>query len=533
MHIPADLVAAVAERRVIPFLGAGFSAAVGMPDWDQLLSRLAAETEGALPYDQLKAFTGGDNLQIAEYLYLKSDQRIGPLRHVLERGLPEGADPTLSPAHVELVNLGAPQIYTTNYDDLIETTHRSLGVPVNVVALGKDVAAAGQQMTQVVKYHGDLRHESTLVLTESSYYNRLDFESAMDVKFRADLLGRSVLYMGYSFRDINIRLIWFKLNKMMEDIPTADRRQSYIVRLEPNPVLEELYEAVGLKTLVLDPPGGSGTRRGIGTPRGEITSLGAFLSELATRAAASEAGKIPGTDHSLFASALAFERAERIAERHEKQAPDPTGIRYTYLPAPREVDVVFERVVPRSLESRAAALAARALGLPTRLWRTAQRVIQAAEAGGPSAGLTTYVVRILVRIGPFPPSLRRRLVLSDSPKWEIIWGAQLPEDVASAVLLRLETEIEFNESEGADEDIAYASDVASRIANGTLIDPEQSDIIKRADELLVRAAALYPAIGDLAPSPDGPPDLAPVLAQIEARRASLPQDAEEDDEDDE
>ena len=62
----------------------------------------------------------------------------------------------------------------------------------------------------------------------------------MDLKIRADLLGRSVLFMGYSFRDINIRVIWFKLMEMMKDIPEEDRQPSYLVRLEPNPVLEVL-----------------------------------------------------------------------------------------------------------------------------------------------------------------------------------------------------------------------------------------------------------------------------------------------------
>ena len=52
----------------------------------------------------------GDFLQIAEYLCLKSDGRIGPLRHVIEKSLATTADPITSPAHVELINLEASQI---------------------------------------------------------------------------------------------------------------------------------------------------------------------------------------------------------------------------------------------------------------------------------------------------------------------------------------------------------------------------------------------------------------------------------------
>src|SRR5205085_5246238 len=139
----------------------------------------------------------------------------------------------------------------TNVDYLVETTFRELRLPYDTVALPKQVALARDQKTQIVKYHGDLRHEATLVLTESSYYSRLDFESPMDLKFRSDLLGRSVLFMGYSFSDINIRIIWFKLMEMMRDVPEADRPSSCIVRFERNPVLEELYQGVGIKTLCL------------------------------------------------------------------------------------------------------------------------------------------------------------------------------------------------------------------------------------------------------------------------------------------
>jgi hypothetical protein len=182
-----------------------------------------------------------------------------------------------------------------------------LGLPVNVVALPKDVALADSEKTQVVKYHGDLRHETTLVLTESSYYRRLDFESPMDLKFRSDLLGRSVLFMGYSFRDINIRVIWFKLMQMMKDIPSSDRRQSYIVRLEPNPVLEELYGAVGLRTIVLDP------ERKAKNDSDRKNLIGEFLMQLSTLA--SKSSEIPGKTDKMFVSTVLIEAARREAKK--------------------------------------------------------------------------------------------------------------------------------------------------------------------------------------------------------------------------
>jgi len=529
MDIPSDLVAAVAERRVIPFVGAGFSAALGLPDWRDMLAKLAEETEGSLPYDQLAKHTGEDFLQIAEYLYLKSDQRIGPLRHVIERGMPEHANPTVSAAHVELVNLGAPQIYTTNYDDLLESTYRALGLPVNVVALGRDVAVAGRETTQVVKYHGDLRHENTLVLTESSYFRRLDFESAMDVKFRADLLGRSVLFMGYSFRDINIRLIWFKLNQMMEDIPTADRRQSYIVRLEPNPVLEELYEAVGLRTIVLDAPN-SRTRssRLAALASQEISSLGGFLARLSN--AASTNNRIPGTRERLFASEDLVVQSERWCESVEKQAGHTRPIFMPNSASP--LQALFERRIPPALSDRTDALLTRALSLPTTNWVVLQRVLEHALDGEPSAALTFTVSRILCGLAG-PPRIRTQLLDWVELDWAKVWGAELDETQAAALLDKLLSECEYNESGHADADIAYAAYVARGISSGGILPAGAVELSSRADELIARAASIYPAIEKMSFARDVAPVLPFVISEVQARLESLPPEEEEDWGDDE
>src|SRR5438445_9557622 len=159
MSIPTDLIEMIRQRRVIPFLGAGFSSSLDLPDWDTLLSKIALEIEGCMSYKDIKAFCNNDPLQIAEYYLILCDHSIGPIRHVISRFLQSSPSPLESGAHVELVNLGAPQVYTTNYDELIETVYRLLGLPVEVVALPKHVATSYGTRTQIVKYHGDLRHE--------------------------------------------------------------------------------------------------------------------------------------------------------------------------------------------------------------------------------------------------------------------------------------------------------------------------------------------------------------------------------------
>jgi hypothetical protein len=297
----------VSERRLIPFLGAGFSASHDLPDWDALLQRVAKDlridaTDPKMSYEELRRLGDGDFLRMAEYLYLRAGSAIGPLRYSMTNALHTDTDPLSSTPHVELVNLGCPQVYTTNFDELIESIYWTLEQPVEVVSLLRDVAKVDPTQTQVVKYHGDLRHDATLVVTESQYWKRLDFESPMDLKFRSDLLGRSVMFIGYSFRDINIRVIWFKLMQMMRDVPVQDRLPSYMIRFEPNPVLEALYEDVGLHTIALDPEGKAETSQD------RTALLSEFLYTLASEA--SPNGMIPGSDTRMFTSDVLLERVE-------------------------------------------------------------------------------------------------------------------------------------------------------------------------------------------------------------------------------
>lgn len=509
--IPDELAALVRERRVIPFVGSGFSASIGYPTWGDLLKSVALKIDASITWDELLRQANNNYLQIAEYLYLRSHREMGPLRYIIGQALPTNVSPVTSGPHVELANLGAPQIYTTNYDDLIEDTFAALGLPYNKITLPRDVAVASSEVTQIVKYHGDLRHDETLVLTESSYYRRLDFESPMDLKFRSDILGRSVLFMGYSFSDINIRVIWFKLMNMMKDIPQQDRRPSYIIRLESNQVLEELDKSVGLRTIVLDPGGFADTSE----LRADVVA--AFLYRLGLSAAVPGAGAIPGPAGArMFVSSYLLDRVRRIADDRDNLR---TRSRPVAASTQQEVHEFVLRRVPEALAHEASDLIVNVLELVD-LSGVADLVAKYVTLGRPiDAGLLYLICLALTREAGRAP------LAAVAAPWADIWAGELTDVQADRVLDQIEQEVASHEEFPFDVDVAYGADLAKRMTKGQLLAAENKSARARATRLLNRISVVYPAAKDLAPNPFGMPHPSDLIIQIVDRATK----AEEED----
>lgn len=492
-QLPDDLVRLVRERRVIPFVGAGFSACLGLPGWDSLLRDVAAdlrigESEPALSYEEVSELANHDFLRVAEYLKIRAGGNIGPMRHSVTNALRTERSPADSLGHVELLNLGAPQVYTTNFDDLIEQTFRECVQPMEVVALPGDVAVADSTQTQIVKYHGDLRFDETLVLTESQYWSRLDFESPMDLKFRSDLLGRSVLFMGYSFSDINIRVIWFKLMQMMRDVPAKDRLPSFIVRLGPNPVLEALFEDVGLKTVVLDPDGDCEDQE----ERDHL--LGEFLADLAS--AASPTGQIPGTRTQLFASK---ELLDSVIEDWSAGLGGRTRLAH-----------LLKRRVPREMQDKAKQVldvVAQVEGYE--FMGIAPRALAwAEETTGACQPVTEIAVHMVLAALP--------QILEMDPDWEMIWQGSIDDDLALRIMRDADRELSGHEHlHWLDDDVAYLLDLTARIAGGLTSNEERQE---EAQKLLKRAGQIYSTVLDYEPDDAGPPVPVAVLDEIRRRR---------------
>jgi hypothetical protein len=239
------------DGKLIPFVGAGLSTPLGLPTWSELIRLIAEE----LDYDPEVFKSNGNSLQLAEY-YVATKGSIGPLRSVMDKAFNPSADQIKnSRAHAALVDMKPPLIYTTNYDEIIERAFELKGRPCYPIANIDDIATAPSGETHIVKFHGTFSDDASLVLTESSYFERLEFESAIDIKFRADTLGRSLLFIGYSLTDLNMRYLLHKLHKLRLQMKRGGERtpSAFLVTFAAGEIQRTLLERWDVSIVELDP----------------------------------------------------------------------------------------------------------------------------------------------------------------------------------------------------------------------------------------------------------------------------------------
>jgi hypothetical protein len=241
------LAAAVRGRHAILFAGAGVSMCVGLPSWSELIAHMCSELQ-LDPNTFPAAETGYHTL--AEYYRLKMGS-IGPLRSWMDKSWSVSEERVRhSRVHELIVSLGFPIIYTTNYDANLEIAFTAFGHDYVKVASARDVARAQGDATQIVKFHGDFEDDASLVIAETDYFSRLRFASPLDIKFRADALGRTVLFIGYSMSDLNIRLLLHRLWETWRDSGQEnDRPRSFVFMPRANPIHQSVLGQWGITVL--------------------------------------------------------------------------------------------------------------------------------------------------------------------------------------------------------------------------------------------------------------------------------------------
>jgi hypothetical protein len=225
MEIPQPLVDDIASGKCLPFVGAGFSlnarppAGKQMPDW-QLLTKYLAEISCIS-----SELCGPEVASKFEKKYGRV-QLIEAIRKALHVG-----HLNLGEAHRAFVDLPFDTIYTTNFDLLLEDAFTLAHKPFRSLVGDKQMSFHGGPFdTNIIKMHGDLRHEEYIIITTEDYNDYLKNYPVIATHLSASLITRTPLFIGYSFSDPDFQ----NIRRVIKERLGKFERMSYLIDFNKN-----------------------------------------------------------------------------------------------------------------------------------------------------------------------------------------------------------------------------------------------------------------------------------------------------------
>jgi len=244
------------EEKLIPFIGSGFSKPLGLPDWNGMVGDIARKVY----YEPDLFFLHGSAPQLLDYLKINHKSEWREFIHNLKVNFDSkesNEKRQASKTHQALAELAFKTVYTTNYDRHIENAFQDKGKTPLVLTKLEDFAKPWEKHDcEIIKFHGNIIDENSMILTETQYFDRMALDEAVDQKLRSDLLSNSFLFIGYSFSDTNIRYIWYKINKLkkiQKGDDQFDLRKSYYVTFGNEPIQAKLLQNWDIEVVSLNP----------------------------------------------------------------------------------------------------------------------------------------------------------------------------------------------------------------------------------------------------------------------------------------
>lgn len=141
---------------------------------------------------------------------------------------------TTTKDYSSLTHVDWRRIYTTNYDDLVETTYRRAGKAINSLLMTDEPALMTSGDTTCLHLNGFVekmalnKFNAEFKLTETSYLTKMFSNGKWKTIFNADLRECDyIFFIGYSLYDIDIELLLIENSEIKEKI-------IFITAPEPN-----------------------------------------------------------------------------------------------------------------------------------------------------------------------------------------------------------------------------------------------------------------------------------------------------------
>ena len=234
------LKAAISERKLVIFAGAGVSMDSGAPLWGELINNLRREIN--IPDNET------DVLRIAQMYYNERQQKefIDKIREEFKY-----KKLRYNEIHQTILELNPEHIVTTNFDDFFEQVIKTKAYPYSVIKKDQEFPYA-HNTKLLVKIHGDLE-EANLVIKEDDYLDYSHSHALIESFIKGVFSNKVVLFVGYSFSDIDLQIIL----KSVRNVLGVDFQNAYMLSTEKDfhPAKKQYLKGKGINVINYDDAG--------------------------------------------------------------------------------------------------------------------------------------------------------------------------------------------------------------------------------------------------------------------------------------
>ncbi len=197
----SELAKRIEPKNSVLFFGAGSSIPSGAPSVSKIINRFAKICE----LDKT-SFSLGEVSALYEDKYSRKEM-IGTLRKLFK-----STSPTGSLLNLPLYNW--KNIYTTNYDTLIEQSYEIKKIDLSVISSNFDFKVQDiPETVKLFKLHGSIDKDevdgihSKIIITDSDYDATSDYREYLYASLSNDLFNANLIIVGYSLADAHIKEI--------------------------------------------------------------------------------------------------------------------------------------------------------------------------------------------------------------------------------------------------------------------------------------------------------------------------------------
>ena len=242
------------DNKLVFFIGSGMSKNVGLPDWNELMEELKKDLK-TKETDYLK-IAQLYFLEFGSYEYYKKIKSFFPLEKVKPHNI-----------HKLLIKTFPQHIITTNWDNVIEKAIDEEMALYDVVRNDAELISTSSTR-KLIKMHGDIELQN-IIFTEDDYLEYSKKFPLVENYVKSILSTNIVIFLGYSYSDINLKYItkWIQSS-------SAIRPPAYMVVFNEDKVQEKYFKNHGISVLNIDAEY---------TGKDKVTQIELFLSDIHKR----------------------------------------------------------------------------------------------------------------------------------------------------------------------------------------------------------------------------------------------------------